>query len=136
MRWLVAFLLMWPGLAGAMELACTATRVCVAGLDVTCDEIAVDYRLDPGTAEGDKLVLTAGDGERFYEFRRLGQAEGVLVQAAGGALEPGQGAGAMTVFDDLRFVLSRQSLIAFGGEGDAPARAVSISLHGACERRD
>lgn len=124
--------MLWPGLAWAVQLDCTAELACVAGLDVQCDGIEVVYSLDTGEAEGDKLVMTTEEGERFYEFRRLADFEGVLVQGAGGALEPGQGAGALTVFDDMRFLLTRHSLIVLDPDEAAPPM-VAISISGTCE---
>ncbi|WP_132546121.1 hypothetical protein [Rhodovulum euryhalinum] len=130
----MAVFLAAPAAAAPLALDCTAQRACVADLDAACETIGIIYALDVGADEGDKVVLTTGEGERFYEFRRLAGAEGVLLQAAGGALEPGQGAGAMTVFDDLRFVLSRHNRIALSEEDD-DLRAVSISIHGTCAAR-
>lgn len=123
-----------PAGAGPLALDCVAARACVANLDAVCDEIDVVYGLEVGAEVGDRLILTTEEGERFSEFRRLADAEGVLVQAAGGALDADQGAGAMTVFADLRFVLTRHSLIRMSATDPAPA-AVAISIHGTCEVR-
>lgn len=135
MRIWSALFLAWPALAGAAPLDCTAERVCVAGFEVTCEEIEVVYSLDPGKEAGDKLVMTTEEGERSYEFRRLADFEGVRVQGAGGALEAGQGAGAMTVFDDLSFLLTRHALVPAATDPDE-RMPVSISIHGRCEEAE
>ncbi|WP_074218921.1 hypothetical protein [Rhodovulum sp. ES.010] len=124
-----------PVAAAPIALDCEATRACVANLDAACDATRVSYQLDVGEEVGDKVVLTTDEGDRFYEFRRLAGAEGVVLQAAGGALESDQGAGAMTVFKDLRFVLTRHGLLALEGD-EVPPAAVSISVFGTCTPRE
>jgi len=116
-------------------LDCVAEHVCVARVDSVCDRIEVVYSLEVPREAGDKVVLTTEEGERFYEFRRLDDAAGVLLQAAGGALDDDQGAGAMTIFDDLGFVLTRHARID-AAEGAAPGDPVAISIHGRCAPRE
>ena len=123
-----------PAEAAPRLLDCVAEMVCVTRVDSVCDKVDLSYAMEVPRKTGDKLILTTAEGERFFEFRRLDDAPGVLVQAAGGALEPGQGAGAMTVFDDLGFVLTRHSLLPLDGAG-SPSSAVAITIHGRCEAR-
>ncbi|GAA0292637.1 hypothetical protein GCM10008966_12050 [Rhodovulum strictum] len=123
-----------PAQAAPRLLDCVADLACVTRLDSVCDAVGLGYAMELPRKAGDKLILTTAEGERFFEFRRLEDAPGVLVQAAGGALEPGQGAGAMTVFDDLSFVLTRHSLVPLDG-AEAPSTAVAITIHGRCEPR-
>lgn len=132
MRVLVPFLMIVAPVQGAaaLELDCVATLACVSNMGA-CQETEVPYALRVGDDVGDKVVLDPGDGGAFYEFTRLAGSGGTLLQAAGGALAPDQGAGAMTVFDDFRFVLTRHSRI----ERDAAAESsdvVAISLLGIC----
>ncbi|MCO8144383.1 hypothetical protein NHN26_04000 [Rhodovulum tesquicola] len=123
-----------PAEAAPTMLDCTADLACVTRVDSVCDPVDLGYAMEVPRKTGDKLILTTAEGERFFEFRRLDDAPGVLVQAAGGALEPGQGAGAMTVFDDLGFVLTRHSLLPLDG-AESPSSAVAITIHGRCEAR-
>jgi hypothetical protein len=123
--------LSWPVSAGALSLDCVARLACVSTMGA-CQSAEVAYRLETGSKAGGKVVVTTAENERFYEFRRLPDADGVILQASGGALEPGQGAGALTVFDDLGFVLTRHSHLHLDGES-RPGRAVAISILGSCE---
>ncbi|MEX5728933.1 hypothetical protein Ga0609869_002286 [Rhodovulum iodosum] len=128
---LIALPILWAGPALALELDCTARLACVTTLGA-CEPAEVPYALKVGRRTGDKVVLTTPDDESFYEFTRLPDAAGTLLQASGGALEEGQGAGAMTVFDDYRFVLTRHSLVRLGADGVA-REAVAITILGTCE---
>lgn len=123
--------LLWAAPAPALELDCVARLACVTDMG-PCQATEVAYSLKVGRREGDKVVLETQDEDPFYEFTRLPDAEGTLLQAAGGALDDGQGAGAMTVFDDFRFVLTRHSRIVLDAE-TGEAQVVAISILGACE---
>ena len=136
MRAILTLLLLicWPAALPALSLDCTALQACVTAMG-DCQETEVRYRLDAEDKVGAKVVLTTDEQEKSYEFRRLAHAEGLRLQAAGGALEPQQGAGALTIFDDLSFVLTRHQMLFFDGEGQ-PGSAVAITILGQCEDRE
>lgn len=121
----------WAAPAAALELDCVARLACVTAMGA-CEATEVPYGLKVGRRAGDKVVMTTEEDEQFYEFTRLPDAEGTLLQAAGGALEDGQGAGAMTVFADYRFVLTRHHRIVLDAE-TGTAEVVAISILGNCE---
>jgi len=131
----ILVLLFWPLGAAALELDCVATRACVSGAEVGCQDTEVPYSLKVGRKEGAKVVMTTEDDETFYEFARLPKAKGLLLQASGGALEDNQGAGALSVFDDYRFVLTRHSRIVLNPDDpdNETSEILSVSIHGTCE---
>jgi hypothetical protein len=127
-------LICWPAGLPALSLDCTARQACVTTMGA-CQQTEVGYRLDAEDKVGAKVVLTTDEQKKSYEFRRLVPAEGLRLQAAGGALDPHQGAGVLTIFDDLSFVLTRHQMLYLDGEGQ-PGSALAISILGRCEERE
>ncbi|MBL3583772.1 hypothetical protein JMM61_00085 [Rhodovulum sulfidophilum] len=139
------FFFMMAGLlavsAGAAEardlrLDCVARQVCVSNIEpgrASCQQTELRYRLEVGRKTGAKVVMTpeGDDAGMFYEFRRLPGRAGIRLQASGGALEAGQGAGALTVFETLDFVLTRHNALQLDPE-DGALQAIAVSVHGSC----
>ncbi|TDX33860.1 hypothetical protein [Rhodovulum visakhapatnamense] len=127
--------------AAAVSLDCVARLTCVSNLDAGragCQPTELRYALEVGRKTGAKVVMTpegADETGRFYEFRRLPGTEGVRLQASGGGLEPGQGAGVLTVFETLDFVLTRHDAVLLDPEGGTP-RAIAVTVHGTCAEKD
>ncbi|ARC88817.1 hypothetical protein [Rhodovulum sp. MB263] len=135
---LAGLLALSAGMAEARDLRldCVARQVCVSNIEpgrASCQQTELRYGLEVGRKTGAKVVMTPeGDqAGRFYEFRRLPGHEGILLQASGGALEAGQGAGALTVFETLDFVLTRHSALRPEPEGDT-VRAIAVDIYGSC----
>ncbi|TCP61412.1 hypothetical protein EV663_105130 [Rhodovulum bhavnagarense] len=135
MRVVLMLSVLCAGPAQAMELDCVARLACVSNLEVgetECQKTSIAHGLTVGRDTGDKVIVSTPEGAQFYEFRRLPEREGLRVQATGGGLEDGQGAGALTVFDSLDFIVTRHSQVRLDPADDA-VRTIAISIHGTCE---
>ncbi|MBK1634398.1 hypothetical protein [Rhodovulum adriaticum] len=129
----ILLILLWAAPAAALELDCVARLACVSNLDAgkaACQETEIAHRLSIGRKAGSKVIVTTDDGDKFYEFTRLEDREGLRVQATGGALEDDQGAGALSVFDTLDFVVTRHNQVALG---DDEVQTIAVTIHGTCE---
>lgn len=135
MRTFVILLMLWPLNAAALELDCTARLACVSNLEsgaAECQRTEIAHGLRVGRKVGDKVIMTTGEGDEFYEFTRLAGHDGLRVQAAGGALQDGQGAGVLSVFDTLDFVVTRHTQLALDEEADE-MRTIAVTIHGTCQ---
>lgn len=127
--------LLWAGSATALEFECVARLACVSNLDdgrAECQETELRHGLRVGSEVGDEVVMIPEDADAFYEFTRLPGHAGLRVQAAGGALEEGQGAGVLTVFDTLDFVVTRHTQVVLDQAADE-RRAIAVTIHGTCK---
>ncbi|ARE38445.1 hypothetical protein RGUI_0304 [Rhodovulum sp. P5] len=129
-RLMIMLLTLCPAPLLALELDCVAELACVTGAEAGCQKTEVPYALKVGRKTGAKVVMQTEDEERFYEFTRLKNADGLLLQASGGALGDDQGAGALSVFDDFRFVLTRHNRIVLGED---QTEVIAVSIHGTCK---
>ncbi|MBN2907205.1 MAG: hypothetical protein JXJ18_10900 [Rhodobacteraceae bacterium] len=127
---ILSLTLLGPLPAAALELDCVADLACVTTMG-DCQTTTVPFDLRVGDKVGDKVILTDEDGQSLYEFRRLADSDGTVLQASGGAMEAGQGAGAMSIFDDLRFVLTRHARLDLDA-ATGQSEVVAITIQGSC----